>query len=52
MEIVVLLLAWAFALTFVAFTGKPKLKAPKAVPVRVPSRLLQARLLRQPKRQR
>jgi hypothetical protein len=47
MEIVALLLAWAFALTFVAFISKPKQKAPKAVAVRVPARLPQARLLRQ-----
>lgn len=39
MEIIALLLAWAFALTFVAFTGKPKQKARKAAPVRVPARL-------------
>ncbi len=42
MEIVALLLAWAFALTFVAFTGKPKQKAPKVAPVRVPARLPKA----------
>ncbi len=46
MEIVALLLAWAFALTFVAFTGKSKQKAPKPAPVRVPARLPQTRLPR------
>lgn len=40
MEIVALLLAWALALTFVAFTGKPKQKTLKAAPVRVPARQL------------
>lgn len=39
MEILALLSAWAFALTFVAFTGKSKKKIPKAAVVRVPSRL-------------
>lgn len=46
MEIVALLLAWAFALTFVAFTGKPKQKAPKAAPVRVPAVVPQTRMSR------
>ncbi len=46
MEIVALLLAWAFALTFVAFTGKPKRKTPKAAPVRVPANPPNARLYR------
>lgn len=35
MEMVALLLVRAFALTFVACTGKPKPKALKAAPVRV-----------------
>ncbi len=52
MEIVALLLAWAFALTFVAFTGKPKQKAPKAAPVRVPARTPRKEALRQMDRQR
>ncbi len=57
MEIVALLLAWAFALTFVAFTGKPKQKTPKVAPVRVPANLPKGRLyrnsvLRQMNRQR
>jgi hypothetical protein len=47
MEIVALLLAWAFALTFVAFTSKPKRKAPKAAPVRIPARLPRNEVLRQ-----
>jgi hypothetical protein len=47
MEIVALLLAWAFALTFVAFTEKPKRKAPKAALVRVPARLPRKSVLRQ-----
>ncbi len=52
MEIVALLLAWAFALTFVAFTGKPKQKTPKAVPVRVPVRLSRNEMLRRINRSR
>ena len=52
MEIVALLLAWAFALTFVAFTGKPKQKTPKAVPIRVPAQLPRNSVLRQINRQR
>lgn len=49
MEIVALLLAWAFALTFVAFTSRPKPKTPKAAPVRIPSRLSRNEVLRQMK---
>lgn len=47
MELVLLLLAWAFALTFVAFTGKPKQKPLKAQPVRVSARLPRQAMLRQ-----
>lgn len=46
MEIVALLLAWASALTFVAFTGKPKSRTPKVAPIRVPVRRPQTRLPR------
>jgi hypothetical protein len=46
MEIVALLLAWAFALTFVALTGKPKRKTPKAATLRVPANLPRAGLTR------
>ncbi len=52
MEIVALLLAWAFALTFVAFTGKPKQKPAKPALVRVPARLPRKSVLRQMKHQR
>ncbi len=35
MELVAMLLTGAFALTFVAFTGKPKDRKAKAQPIRV-----------------
>lgn len=52
MEILALLLAWAFALTFVAFTGRPKRKTPKAAPVRVSARLPRNEVLRRANHQR
>jgi hypothetical protein len=46
MEIVALLLAWAFALTFVAFVGRPKQKTVIPVPVRVSVQQPKARMAR------
>ena len=52
MEIVALLLAWAFALTFVAFTSRPKQRTAKVALVRVPARLPRNEVLRRINRQR